>query len=251
MNTPRSAESGITMVEVLVASVVGALVLAGTFRLWKSNHEEGYRIQKKTELRDMMALSSKRIQRSITLAGLGIDRAPTLAKSDAVGSDTLFLFTNESEQKSAALSDLIQGQSYVQVGNTSIFHGIGYLVISNGSRGEVHAIEHIEGSMVTLREPLKGEYSMTATTLFPARREAYFTDQQGSRLIRMVDGTSRVIAENIRNFQVSFRDSRGASTEDAAATRTVHFSFTGEYPARPGSLSSVVFSSTAIPRNVL
>lgn len=239
------------MVEVLVASVVGALVLAGTFRLWKSNHDEGFRIQKKTELRDMMALSSKRIQRSITLAGLGIDRAPTLAKSDAVGSDTLFLFTNEAEQKSAVFSDLVHGQSHVQVENPSVFHGSRYLVVSDGSRGEVRAIENIEGSTVVLREPLTGTYSRSATTVFPARREAYFTDQEGSRLIRVLDGTSKVIAENIRNFQVSFRDGRGVSTEDAAATRTVHFSFTGEYPARPGALNSVVFTSIAIPRNVL
>lgn len=247
---PSESHHGFTLVEAMIGLVVGALTLAGGFRLWKANHEESLRIEKKSELRGRMVLSSKRIQRSITLAGLGMAKAPTLAKSDAVGSDTLVVFTNAGEQRSGLLSDLYAGQFALYVGDPQIFQGARFLAVSDGERGEVKPIDRISGSVVVLSRPLESAYSRIRASALPARRERYFTDQGGNRLLRDLDGSARVLGEDMRNFQVSFRDKHGASTEDPRAVRAVHFSFTGIFPAREGMLNSVLFTSTAIPRNL-
>ena len=251
MTSRRMSARGFTLIEALIGLVVGALTLAGGFRLWKANHEEGWRLNKKSELRDRMTLSSKQIQRSITLAGLGMAKAPTMVKSDAVGSDTLDIYTNAGEQRCELLSTLYAGQYAVPVGNPQIFHGSLFLAVSDGARGEVQPIERISGGMVVLSRPLESGFSRSNTAAIPAKRERYFTDQGGNRLLYAVNGSTRVLAEDIRNFQVSFRDRHGTSTEDPRAVRAVQFSYTGIFPAREGMLNSVLFTSTAIPRNIL
>lgn len=251
MNPASGSRHGFTLVEAMVGLVVGALTLAGGFRLWKANHEEGFRLKKKSELRDRMTLSSKQIQRSITLAGLGMAKAPTIVKSDAVGSDTLAIFTNAGEQRSEILSNLYSGQIAIYVGNSQIFQGAGFLAVSDGTRGEVKPIDRVTGNAVVLSLPLESAYPRETTAAIPAKRELYFTDQGENRLLYKVNATTRVLGEEMRNFQVSFRDKHGASTEDPKAVRTVHFSFTGIYPAKEGMLNSVLFTSTAIPRNLL
>jgi hypothetical protein len=231
--------------------VVGAIALAGAFRLWKTNHEETFRLQKKTDLREKLALSSKQIQRSITLAGLGLGKATPLAKADEVGSDTLILYINANEAKSGLSSNLYVGQYAIYVDNASVFQGAQYLAVSDGGKGEVKPIDRVQGNVVVLRKPMESAYNRTESTARPAVREKFYTDQEGKRLIRLVDGTKRVIAEDVRNFQVSFRDGSGVSTEDPRLVRTVQFSFTGVFPARAGAINSLIFTSTAIPRNIL
>lgn len=248
---PRTASRGFTLIEALIGMVVGAIALGAAFRVWKTQSEEGFRLQKKSELRDRMAISSKQIQRSITLAGLGLGRAPTLVKEDAVGSDTLIIYTNQGEARSGLTGNLYVGQYAVYVENPQLFAGARFIAFTDGTKGEVKPIDRVHGNAVVLHQPLESAYARAETSALPALREKYYTDQGGSRLIRMVDGTTRIMAADIRNFQVSFRDRNGASTEDPRQVRTVHFSYTGVFPAREGALNSVVFNSTAIPRNLL
>lgn len=247
----RAGTRGFTLIEALVGMVVGALVMAGAWRVWKTQHEESFRLRKKTELRDRMALSSKQIQRSITLAGIGLSRAPTLVKADAVGSDTLTIYTNESEARTRPISNLMVGQYAIHVQQPGLLAGAQYVAITDGTRGEVKAVDRVHGSVVVLRGPLESAYPMATASLLPARREKYWTDQGGSRLLRSVNASVTVLSEDVRNFQVSFRDRTGASTELPREVRSVHFSFTGVFPARPGMINSLNFTSTAIPRNLL
>lgn len=244
-------QRGFTVVEALIGTVIGTIVLAGGYRLWKTHSQQGFLLQKKAELRDKMTLSSKHIQRSITLAGLGLGRVPTLVREDAIGSDTLFVYTNESERKAGLLSNLYTGQYAIYVDNGSAFANSLYMAVTDGTRGEVKPIDRVQGNVVVLRKPLESPYNRIGTTAMPARREKYYSDQDSLRLMRVVDGRTAVLAEDVRNFQVSFRDRSGAATDDSRAVRAVHFSFTGTFPAREGTLNSVLFTSTAIPRNIL
>jgi Tfp pilus assembly protein PilW len=248
MKDPRG---GFTVVELLVGAVIGAITLAGAFRLWKSNQEESFRLQKKTELRDKMALSSKHLQRAITLAGYGLRKSPGMAKMDEVGSDTLVVYTNGEEIRSGFLSNLYVGQYAIYVENGAAFANVRYMAISDTAKGEVKPIDRVQGNVVVLARPLEAAYNRLDSWALPARREKFYTDQDSLRLIRVVDGTPRVIAEDVRNFQISFKDDSGNSTEVLNQVRAVQFSFTGVFPAREGAINSEVFTSTAIPRNLL
>lgn len=246
-----SRERGFTVVEALVGFVIGGVVLAGAFRVWKTSQEEGYRLQKKNALRDRMALASKQIQRSITLAGTGMGKAPNLLRFDAVGSDTLVIYTNEGESRTRLTSNLSVGQYAVFVQDGSLFQDARYLALADTARGEVKPIDRIQGSIVILAKPLERPYDRNLTDVIPARREKYYSDQETKTLIRKVDGADRILGEDIHNFQVSFRDSKGAATNDPGQARSVWYSYTGTFPAREGALNSLLFTSTAIPRNVL
>lgn len=244
-------QGGFTTIEIMIGTVIGGIVLAGAFGVWKSSQEEGHRLQKKNQLRDQMALASKQIQRSITLAGTGMGLAPNLVRADAVGSDTLMIFTNQGEARSSLVSNPAVGQYTVFVADGSIFQNARFLALADTARGEVKPIDRVQGTVVILGKPLERSYDRMVTMAIPAKREKYYSDQESKTLIRMVDGQAKVMGEDILNFQVSFRDRRGASTNDPRQARTVWFSYTGTFPAREGALNSLLFTSTAIPRNVL
>jgi prepilin-type N-terminal cleavage/methylation domain-containing protein len=245
-------QRGITLIEILVGMVAGALILAGAYSLWITHQREGYRLGKKIELRDRMALSSKRIQRSVTLAGLGLGGAANLAKEDAVGSDTLIIYTNGSEAKSALSADVAAGGgAYLVVDDPSVFAGAEYVAISSGTYGEIRRIASVSGSTLVLDSAFKSPYPKAVSKAFPATRERFYTDQANNQLMRESGGSTYLVGKDLTNFQVSFRNGKGESTEIAAEVRTVQFSFTGIFPAKEGALNSIVFSSTAIPRNIL
>ena len=242
---------GFTLVEVLVGMVVSGFVLAGAYSLWTTQHQEGFRLEKKIELRNVIALSSKKLQRSITLAGIGLNGAAIMAKEDAVGTDTLIVYTNLGETKSDLTSDITSSDHVVHVANSAIFSGAGYIAAGSSGNGEIRRILKVEGSVLLLGAPFSRTYPAATCKVYPAVRERYFTDQETSTLIREKNGTSFVVAKSIRNFQVSFWNKQGESTELQKDIRSVQFSFTGIFPAKEGALSSMVFSSTAIPRNTL
>ncbi len=244
-------QGGFTLVELLVGMVVSGFVMAGAYSLWTTQHHEGYRLEKKTELRNEIALSSKKLQRSITLAGIGLNGAAFMVKADAVGTDSLIIYTNAAEKKSDLTYDISPDANEIHVANPSVFAGAGYIAVSSLGGGEVRHINKIEGSTITVDKGFSRSFPAASCKVYPALRERYFTDQENSNLLWDRNGTITVMAENIRNFQVSFWNSHGESTEIQKDIRTVQFSFTGIYPAKEGALTSIVFSSTAIPRNTL
>jgi hypothetical protein len=235
----------------MVGMVVGGIVLAAAYSLWHTNQTEGYRLGKKTELRNSMTLASKRIQRAVTLAGIGLRGGANLSKGDDVDSDTLVIFTNQGELNSPLLFNAYHGTTLIAVTNPGAFEGASFVVVATDSSRELRGIVDRNGSNLIVDAPLDLDHPVATTIALPARRERYFSNQDENQLIRDVEGSETVVAKNVRNFQVSFRNKHGESTEAPAEVRTVQFSFTGVYPAREGALNSILFSSTAIPRNTL
>lgn len=244
-------QSGFSLIEMMVGLVAAALVLAGTYTLWSTHQREGYRLEKKIDLRNQITLSSKKIQRSITLAGIGLNGAANLEKADATGSDTLIIYTNMAEARSNLSSNISKTVPAISVTNPAAFSGASYVAVGSGPSGEIRHIDHQSGSMLYLDAPFSSDHPMATTIAYPAMRERYYTDQAANHLMRESGGTAVAVAADIRNFQVSFKDKSGASTEIQSEVRTVQYSFTGVFPAPEGALTSMVFSSTAIPRNIL
>jgi hypothetical protein len=242
---------GFSIVELMIGLVAGGLVLAGAYSLWTMHNTQAYRLGKKVELSNQISLSSKKIQRAITMAGMGLDGAANLAKEDEVGSDSLIIYTNPNNLKTAITMNVTSASQSVLVNDPNIFNGAGYLALSSGGSGEIRTIIRIDGHSVFLNAPFTRTFTSVTTIAFPASRECYFTNQETNELISKKGETQITVAKNIRNFQVSFRNKNGESTEIQKAIRTVQFSFTGVFPAEAGALSSLVFSSTAIPRNIL
>jgi hypothetical protein len=247
----RARCGGFSLIEAMVGMVIGTLVLAGAYSLWLTHQDESYRLGKKIDVRNQLALSSKRLQRSITLAGLGLGGAGNLAKDDAVGSDTLIIFLNTTEQRSTLSSDASHTVPVIHVDDPTPFAAAEYLAISFAGHGEIRRIVNISGSDIYLDTAFASDYPMAGSLACPASRERFYSDQDSTQFVREFGGNRQIMAKSVKNFQVSFGDKNGAATEVPAEVRTVRFSLTGIYPAKQGALNSIVISSTAIPRNML
>lgn len=246
-----ASQSGFSLIEMMVGMVVGSIVLGAAYSLWNTQQTEGYRLGKKIELRNNMTLASKRIQRAVTLAGIGLKGGANLAKGDDIGSDTLVIFTNQGELNSPLNYNAYHGSSLISVSNPGAFEGASYVVIATDTSSELREIVDRNGSNLYLDAPLDFNHPQAASTALPAIRERFYSDQVANQLMRDVEGSTSMVAKDVKNFQVSFRNKHGESTENSAEVRTVQYSFTGVYPAREGALNSILFSSTAIPRNTL
>ena len=249
----RGSQTGFSLVELLVGLVVSSIVLAGAFSLWKTHEVEGYRLKKKIELRNVMTMSSKRIQRSVTLAGIGLGGADNkLARNAATGSDTLIIYTNVNGNGTPLTSNIAAGSSLiVQVADGTLFQNVSYLAVSNSNRGEIRRITRNNGTSLEVESAFTMALNTDSSLVYPCKLERYYTDQANNALMYENDGIARVAAQDVKDFQVAFRDNTGAPTNVSAQVSSVIFSFTGIYPAEQGALNSIVFSSTAIPRNTL
>ena len=242
---------GFTLIEALVGMVVGTIVLAGAYSIWLTHQEESYRLSKKIELRNKLTLSSKRLQRSVTLAGLGLAGAANLGKYDAIGSDTLIVFTNPREESSVLSADIDHHQALLTVDAPALFAEGGYVAISGAGHAELRRISAVSGNTLHLDSAFVNDYPRAVCKAFPAERERYYTDRDSLHFIHENSEGAHVVATDVRNFQVSFSDRTGKPTETVARIRSVLFSLTGVYPAKAGALSTLIYSSTAIPRNTL
>jgi len=241
------------MVEMIVAMVLSALALTGAYRLWKFQQTQSLRIQNAIEARNQLALSSNLLSKSITLAGYGMNDIPGMVKSDEEGSDTLIIYSNPDEAVSTLESDYTSDHSNTQVRvvDGSMFSTSAYVGVTDGVHGEVRKVASYSSGRVRMTESLSYNYSMSNTRVYPIVREKYYSDQASKYLIRMVNDQSQTIGEQVRNFQVSFRDKNGVSTESLPNTRNVFYSVTGDYAPIQGTINSIIYTNTAVPRNLL
>ena len=242
---------GFTLIETVVSMVIGTIIMAAAYSLWRTHQVEGMRLSKKIELRNKLTLSSKKLQRAVTLAGLGLSGAANLDKQDAVGSDTLIVYTNLAETKAGLAATADHHVAAIQVDAPTPFAAGGYVALACGGRAELRRIVGVDGSTLNLDSAFANDYPVAGTVAMPARRERFYSQQDSALFIHESSGGRQVIATDVKNFQVSFADKRGNSTEVPSQVRTVRFSLTGIFPAREGAINNIILSSTAIPRNTL
>ncbi len=231
--------------------VIGAIVIAAAYSLWLTHQQESFLLGKKIDVHNDLTLASKRLQGSVTLAGLGLGGAANLSMSDAGGSDTLILFLNSQEKRTTLLMDAPTSLASIQVDDPAPFTNAAYVAISNAGHGEIRRIVNISGSTIHMDTTFSVAYPMAGSMVYPAARERYFSSQDSAQFIHEVGGEERIVARHLKDFQVSFVDEDGALTGIPADVRSVRFSLTGIYPAKEGALNSMILSSTAIPRNML
>lgn len=242
---------GFTLVETVVGMMIGSLVMAAAYGLWKTHQTEGMRLSKKIELRNKLTLASKRLQRAVTLAGIGLSGAANLVKQDAIGSDTLIIYTNPAELRAGLAAAADHHVPAIQVDNAAPFASGGYVALIGAGHAELRRIVSVSGSTLYLDSAYANDFPAPGTSALPARRERFYTRQDSSQLIHESAEGRQIVATDVKNFQVSFADRQGNSTEIPSQIRTVRFSLTGIFPAREGAINNIILSSTAIPRNTL
>lgn len=244
-------QRGFSLVEAMVGLVVGSLVLAAAYSLWSTHQTEGMRLSKKTDLRNKLTLASKRIQRSVTLAGFGMGGAATLEKQTGFGSDTLIVYTNMDQARTTLAAAYDHHDAAITVANPGPFDTASFVAIVGPAGKEVRRLSGVSGSVLHLDSAFSSDFPIDGTSVLPVARERFYSDQDSLWLVHEQGGEARVIATDVRNFQFSFTDKRGQATTESAKIKTVRYSLTGVFPAAEGAINTLVLSSTAIPRNTL
>jgi hypothetical protein len=137
------------------------------------------------------------------------------------------------------------------VTDPGLFDTASFVAIAGPGGKEIRRLAQVSGSILHLDSAFASDYPVDGTAIMPVARERFYSDQDSLWLLHERDGSANVIASDVRNFQFSFTDKRGAYTSEPAQIRTVRYSLTGVFPAPQGSINTIVLSSTAIPRNTL
>jgi prepilin-type N-terminal cleavage/methylation domain-containing protein len=249
-------QRGFTMVELMVALVAGALVVAAMFRLLDQNRKAADLISNRGDFRNQATLATTQVNRAITMAGFGISRMEVLKRSAGSLTDTLTVFSNPGERRTTLVDTATAGRTSFRVFKDSGLSVGGWVGITDSLKHEyvrVLGIEEdfVEGFRVHIYGQLANTYLPGVHDIYPVQRERYFIDPTERTLVRYVDDRRLKLAEGVTEFKVQLLTQTGSPASVHRDIRVVTFSLTGRYKAPAGTLNSMSFSSTVIPRNIL
>lgn len=247
---------GFTLIEMMVALVVGAFVVTGAFRLLTQNQRASDLISNRGEFRDRITLATTQVNRSITMAGFGISNMEVIRKGPGQHTDTLVIHSNAREHRTTLIDSAAYGVRILRVFKDSGFAPGGFIGITDSLRNEFARVESIEGDSISgfrlnLSGGLANAYSAGVPDIYPVQRERFFADLESKSLVRIVDDRRIVLGEGITQFQVDLLTGSGAPATRHQEIRVITFSVAGNYKAPAGTPSLMSFSSTVIPRNIL
>ncbi len=254
----QSKVRGVTLVELLIGMVVASIVLTGLYRLFMMNTMQSSRIADRNDLRSQMTLGANRISKSLTLAGIGMDRIDNIFLINGAGTDTLTVYFNrtfqqDSVERTTLLDTAQAGTLYLLTMDSIGFTGSEYLGITDGVKWEYRrmAVTGSYGGGIKIRidEPLLGKYNPGEPDIYSVTKHVYTTNSD-DELLLFVDDVPQVVARSILSMRLEFKDKNGNSTGSLGDMRMVTFSLTGK-ARTPGqsTFTEVSFSSTVIPRN--
>ncbi len=243
---------GFSLVEILIGMVVSSIVMGSIYSLWKRSDTETRKLSDKADLRSRMTLVDKIIQKTITNAGYGLYNVVDISKEDAIGSDTLTVYSNSAAITTSLGVTHDKDHIVITVSSASGFTAGGYIAITDGTNNEIRKIYQINDKVITIATKTLNNYDKTNTTAYPVTKERYYSDETLNKMIRQTnDGDPHSFGDKIKNFQLAFLDKNGASTNIYTKIRSINFSITGIYPTPNGTITAVTVTSNAIPRNLM
>jgi prepilin-type N-terminal cleavage/methylation domain-containing protein len=249
-------KGGFTLIEMLITLVIGSILVSAVFRLWQQNRRASELISSKGDFRDRATLATTQLNRSITMAGFGMTRMDVLRKGSGTHTDTLVVYSNDSERRTTLMDTARSGQTVLRVFKDSGFAASTFLGITDSLNHEYRRVARIAGNAVDgfeihLTSALSHTYLPGVPDIYPVQRERFFADVAEKSLVRYVDDRRIILAGGVTEFRVQLLTRSGAPASLHRDIRVVTFSLTGQYKAPQGMPSSMSFSSTVIPRNIL
>lgn len=257
MRISRSTgQTGFTLIEVMVSTVLAAILMTALFRLWGDNQSASLRLGNKADFRDKATLATTALNRAITMAGFGMSKLDVIARGHADSTDTLILYHNPEERRTTLRDTARVGSNYLLVFNDSGFAEGGRLAITDSLHQEYAVIAGITGDSASgfrlqLASPLQHRFDPGVPDIFPAVREKFYIDRDSHDLVKDSEGSESVLASEITEFRVELKDASGNPSSSYKSIRVVTFALAGKFKAPEGTFNQMRFSSTVIPRNIL
>lgn len=247
---------GFTLVETMISVVIGAVLLGSLYQLWTANQRSALRLGNKTDFRDRATLATTQLNRSITMAGYGMSKMDVIFRTHAETTDTLIVYSNPADRRTTLKDTARIGATSILIVTDTGFVAGGRLGITDSLQQEYATITAISGDTahgftVTLSGPLQHRFNPGVPDIYPVQKEKFYIDRNASALIRKVDGVTTTLAGGMSDFRADLLDGSGAQATSYRLIRVVSFSMTGTYKIPAGTFSTMRFSSTVIPRNLL
>lgn len=249
-------KGGFTLIEMLVAMVVGSMLITGLFKLWSTNQRETNRIQNKGDFKNRATLATTALNRSITMAGFGISKMDVISHSVGDSTDTLILYSNPQERRTTLRDTAQIHASEILVFTDSGFVIGGMIGITDSLQQEYNRVTSIYGDSTSgytlgLAGEVRHKFTPGIPDVYPVQRETFYIDSDTHELIHIEDERRKILAGGMSEFRVVLMDGSGNATIESSKIRVLSFSLTGSYKAPTGIPSLMRFSSTVIPRNIL
>jgi prepilin-type N-terminal cleavage/methylation domain-containing protein len=257
MITDTHKESaGFTLVEMLVAMVIGSMLITAVFRIWRANQSETIRIGDKSDFRDRATLATTALNRAVTMAGFGMTKMNVIKKGAGTNSDTLTVYSNPQERRTTLRDTAREGSNQILAFTDSGFVVGGLLGITDSLKQEYAQISGIQGDTangfrITLVGRLTNTYKPGVPDIYPVEKERFYIEDSSHTLLRMAGDRPIALAKGIYEFRVDLKDGAGNPTNISKNMRVVSFQFMGTFKAPQGTPNQMRFSSTVIPRNIL
>jgi Tfp pilus assembly protein PilV len=248
-------QRGFSSIEIMVGAVVAGILLTGIYKLFVNNNFETLKLSRKIDARNQLTLTTKKLDWAVTRAGIGLAGAPAMYRTNSLGTDTFFVYMNEDMLNTRLSSNYNVSQSQISVVDPCTFDFARFVAVVGPNGGEIaqRTSQSVGGaSVLVFTHALSQNYDAATTKVYPATRYKFYTDQEHDQLVMVVDYSPRSVGSQVRNFQISFKDAIGTSTESSSQAKSVTFSLTGMFaPVHEGAIANIVYSTTAIPRNLL
>jgi prepilin-type N-terminal cleavage/methylation domain-containing protein len=206
--TVLSDQSGLTLIELMLSLVIGAVVLATTlqvFTVMKTHADKQF-----TAVRQQqdMRLGLEVFEEEVRLA--------TAELIQAADPDRFLFHANLGALRTNTTGTLLPGQSVIAVQDGSGW-GVGKtIVICSSMICESHRLARAgQRNQLTLVEPIESVFSVGASVEI-RNRVQYYTkhdDDGTTQFMRMVDGGASVMIGGIQNLQFSYWDETGKQTD--------------------------------------
>lgn len=258
-NPASPRQCGFTLPEMLVAMVVGAIVISSVFKIWKNNQQETHRLYSVSDYRERVTLATTRLNRTITMAGFGMSRIDVFFRSTGLKTDTLKVYSNESEEHSSVIDTAKAGQTQMLLFRTTGFAVGRHIGITDSLNQEYARVTSISGDSadgyhVGVYPPLQHTYLPGVPDIYPVHQEIFYLNSQSQNLVHLRDGSQATLAGGIQDFRIKFLDRNGNEAATHRDIRSVTFTVSGTYRkvTEGATLPPMInFSSTVIPRNIL
>jgi len=246
MDTQFKKGKGLTLIELMVAMAISAILIAAIYRTFISQ-QKTYTVQEQVvDMQQNVRVAINKMMREIRMAGFG-------NVSDVIGltggvngfievitpAQTEITILLGSRQISTLAADAIGDRNQITLANAeeaSQFDGTAHRFISIGGI-ESNTIQSRSGAILTLDKPLKLTHKITdlegkplSVPVFKIQAITYkLGTSDGKPVLQRNENTgggSQPLAENIENLQFEYLDANGITTTNPGDIRMIRVTIT-------------------------
>jgi len=252
LNRTLKNKNGVTLIELLIALVISALLIAALYRTF-IGQQKTYTVQEQVvDTQQNVRVAINKMMRDIRMAGFGgvgdvlgggvngpTEVITSPPSNNSITNNNNITIVGGFKQVSTLAAEAAGGQSQVTLASAadaSQFDGAAHHFISIGGT-ESNIVSSRAGATLTLSNPLKLTYKITdqlgnpvSVPIFKIQAITYLCGvSDGKPVLQRNENTGggpQPLAENIENIQFEYFDANGALTVNPANIRMVRATVT-------------------------